>query len=479
MFNHSVTFFVVLGLYATTILGIVLSGIGRDNTEEEFLTAGRSIGPWVGGAVLAATQISAGTLVGTVGRHYGTGVSWVWIWPGVWLGWLISAVFVGPKLRAFGAVTIPDYLATRYQSNSLRAISAVFIIGVYMIMLIAQYQACGVIFQAIFGAKPIYAMGLLIASTLVYTILGGVRTSSQIDLLQIFIVAGGLLIATPIVIHYAGGLHSAGEFLGMLDTRLTRGWYTWKETLGVAVVLGVGVAAAPYEMARFYSMRDKATVRYAIGVCFLFQAIIGGAVMIMGLMTRSIFPVLPSADQASSAMAGYVLPPIVGSLFVVALISAIMSNVNSVLLVSASAISHDLYGRFVNRKASESAKLLVNRAAILVLSLIPAWFALQHYSDVQSIVVQSVRLVACFFFVPVIIGLNCRFGSRAGAITAVLSGVAASIIWQVGFATQHPSIDGAEVGIFISTVLYLLVSAFTPGVSDQALEIFFKEEQSS
>ena len=101
-------FVVVVSLYLLCIVIIGVMGLRKTHTEDDFLTASRSIGPWVGGAVLAATQISAGTLVGTVGRHYATGVSWVWVWPGVWCGWVISAVFVGPKLREFGAVTIPE-----------------------------------------------------------------------------------------------------------------------------------------------------------------------------------------------------------------------------------------------------------------------------------------------------------------------------------------------------------------------------------
>ena len=105
----SVYFAVVAILYLLVLIAIGLFGMRKTRGSEDFLTAGRSIGPWVGGAVLAATQISAGTLVGTVGRHYSTGVSWVWVWPGVWCGWVISAVFVGPKLREFGAVTIPEY----------------------------------------------------------------------------------------------------------------------------------------------------------------------------------------------------------------------------------------------------------------------------------------------------------------------------------------------------------------------------------
>src|SRR5205807_3719758 len=83
-----------------------------------------------------------------------------------------------------------------------------------------------------------------------------------------------------------------------------------------------------------------------------------------------------SADQASSMMAFNVLPPFVGSLFVVALISAIMSNVNSILLVASAGLSHDIYGKMINPRAPDRHKLFLNRASIILLSVVPVWFAL-------------------------------------------------------------------------------------------------------
>ena len=110
--------------YLAVVLGVSVWGYRRATSEEEFLAAGRTIGPWVGGAVLAATQISAGTFVGTLGRHYLTGVSWTWIWFGVWTGWLLSAMFVAPKLRRFGALTVADYVGTRFASEGARTLAA-------------------------------------------------------------------------------------------------------------------------------------------------------------------------------------------------------------------------------------------------------------------------------------------------------------------------------------------------------------------
>jgi SSS family transporter len=477
MLSHSWIFLVVLCLYLLLIMSIGVAGLRKSGTEEDFLTAGRSIGPWVGGAVLAATQISAGTLVGSVGRHYAVGVDWVWVWPGVWFGWFLAAVFVGPKLRQFGAMTIPDYLAARFESSLIRGVSAIFIVSAYMVLLVAQYQACGIIFQAIFGVRPLYAMLLLAASTLIYTLLGGVRSSSYIDFLQIFVILCGLFLAVPFMLHQIGGLRATGVLLHGLDPRLTGHYYTFAQKFGVSLSLGLGMAAAPYEMVRFYSMKDKATVRNAIGVCYVLQVLIGGAVLMLGLCIRAIFPQLASADQASSMMALNILSPLTGSLFLVALISAIMSNSNAVLLVTSAGISHDIYGKLINRQATEKTKLLVNRLSILFLSLLPIWFALQNFTDVQAIVIVAIRLVASFFFVPVVIGLNARFGSAPAAIAAMIGGCIGSVAWGALTGTHNYNIDPALAGIVSSLVIYLIVGSFTGRVSPSTLALFFREER--
>ena len=262
---------VVTVVYLGMVLGVSIWGYFHPKTEEEFLAAGRSIGPWVGGAVLAATQISAGTFVGTLGRHYLTGVSWIWIWFGVWTGWVISAIFVAPKLRRFGALTVADYVGKRFASEGARTLAAALIILTYTILLTAQFQAIGEIASAIFGIAPIVAMVALLASTGFYTALGGVRSSSYIDFVQTVIMVLALLLAVPIVISHTGGLTALGEYVGSIEPRVTGWWFTWRELLAFGAAFGLSIAAAPYEMTRYYSMRDVATVRYAIGIALAAQ----------------------------------------------------------------------------------------------------------------------------------------------------------------------------------------------------------------
>ncbi len=453
--SDSNTFVIVLVLYVVLVVGIGIWGYLHTSTQEEFLTAGRTIGPWVGGAVLAATQISAGTFVGTLGRHYLTGVSWIWIWFGLWAGWLTSALVVAPKLRRFPAMTVADYVGKRFASEGARTLAAILIILTYTIYLTAQFQASGEISMAIFGVRPIYAMLALVASTAFYTLLGGVRSSSYVDFLQTVLMVLGLCIGLPIVLQYVGGLGPLGEYLGSLDPRVTGWYFSWREVAAVSIAFGFTLAAAPYEMTRYYSMRDTRTVRYAIGISIGIQALIGGSVMVLGLGMRGIFPVLPSPDQASSILASSVMSPLAGALFLVGMMSAIMSTVNSILIVTAGAFSHDLYGRLINSRATDRQLLFVNRVGIVVLALAPVYFALQRYGDVQAIVVEQSKFIASFFFVPVVLGLTWKRGTKQGAVAAMLGGFAACLLWtltaQRSFA-RH-GIDAVEVGVVTSALL--------------------------
>jgi SSS family transporter len=468
---------IVGGAYFAIVLGVSVWGYFHTETEEDFLAAGRSIGPWVGGAVLAATQISAGTFVGTLGRHYLTGVSFVWIWFGLWTGWIISAIFVAPKLRRFGALTVADYVGKRFASEGARTLSAGLIIVTYTVYLTAQFQAAGEIATAIFGVPPLSAMLVLLASTGFYTALGGVRSSSYIEFMQTLIMVVALVLALPIVVGSAGGFRVLGEFVGSIDPRVTGWWFSWRELVAFGVAFGLSIAAAPYEMTRYYSMRDVSTVRKAIGISMAAQVLIGSSVMILGIGMRGIFPYLPSPDQASSIMASTVMSPLLGSLFLVAMMSAIMSTVNSILLVTGGAFAHDLYKRLINPQATQRRLLVVNRGSIVVLGLVPFWFAMQKFGDVQAIVVEQAKFIASFFFVPVVLGLNWRRGTREGAIWSMAAGFAGCLVWTFTFQHSFAShgIDSAEVGVALSALTFIVVSRLTPPTPEENLEIFFDD----
>jgi SSS family transporter len=410
-----------------------------------------------------------------------TGVSWTWIWFGLWSGWIISAIFVAPKLRRFGALTVADYVGQRFASEGARTLAAGLIIVTYTILLTAQFQAIGEITSAIFGLDPIVAMISLLASTGFYTALGGVRSSSYIEFLQTLIMLLALVLAVPVVLSHVGGVRALGEYVGSIEPRVTGWWFSWRELLAFGMAFGLSIAAAPYEMTRYYSMRDVTTVRYAIGISMGAQVVIGASVMILGIGMRGIFPYLPSADQASSIMASTIMSPLLGSLFLVAMLSAIMSTVNSVLLVTGGAFAHDLYKRLINTHASERHLVWVNRVSIVVLGVVPFWFATLRLGDVQAIVVEQAKFIASFFFVPVVLGLNWRRGTREGAIWSMVAGFFGCLLWTLTMQRSFAShgIDAVEVGVVLSAVVFVVVSRRTRPTPAENLRIFFDDPEAS
>src|SRR5678816_3406487 len=149
--GHLTVFWVVVGAYMTLVCGIGLWTYRRASNEAGFLVAGRSLGPIVGGATLMANQVSAGATIGIVGFHYFSGFSYAWTWPLVWIGWVVAALFVAPRIRRVPGLTLPDFFAARFESKLARGVAALFILIVYAVMLSAQYQAGGLLFGIVGG----------------------------------------------------------------------------------------------------------------------------------------------------------------------------------------------------------------------------------------------------------------------------------------------------------------------------------------
>jgi SSS family transporter len=489
-FQTLLIFFVVIYIFAVIAIGYW--SMRKVKNEFDYLTASQSIGPWVGGASLAATQMSAGTYIGLIGTHYLFGNSWIWVWPGIWVGYLITIVVVAPRMRAFatrsGGMTVPDFISARYNSTWVRGIAALLIVMTYTLMMGAQYQGGGVMLQTITGLPAIYGIVIMLAATVTYAALGGMRATAYTDFIQQLIMTTGIVIGLPLLIIMAGGWP---YLTGLWDTIIQPPHTTVPQYTGFhwdfnpMFVIGATVAflftfsAAPYEMTRYYSMKDNRTVRWAAVIALLFQIPVCIAGAILGMTMRSMFPNMISGDASSTVFASSVMPPLVGVLVVLAVLAAIMSSVASIMIVSGAALARDVYGKIINPAASEITKLRVNRFAVVFLGVVPLIIANMQLDIVQFVVVAQAAIFGSFFFVPVIVGMLWKRGTTAGAITAMLSGfVTVVTIYALGLANQpwvgHPVFWGAGV----SAVFYVVVSLMTQPVDEQYLALFFRDIRS-
>ncbi|WP_266083247.1 sodium:solute symporter family protein [Haladaptatus caseinilyticus] len=474
-------------VYFLVILGIGYYGYIRTTDEEDFLVAGREIGPVVGGATLSATQMSAGTLVGTFGIHYLLGFGFIWIWPGLWAGWIVSLLLVAPQMRRFGRVTVPDFIAVRYgddgaNGNYSRAIGAILIVIAYTVYLSAQVTGGGIIFQSILGLDPEIGIITMALIAVFYTSIGGMRASILTDFVQAIIMAVAVVIALPLSFTFVGGLGTVNAIFQSFNPSFVGQALSTQEIVGFMAAFGFSIAAAPYEITRIYSMKDEKTVRQAIGITLIFQSIIGTSVALLAIYMRIMFPALSNPDLASVIMSLNVLGPILGALLVCAIFSAILSTVDSVMIVSGAGLAHDIYVQLFNPDASERQKVWANRIAIAILGLIPLALALNRglVGDlVQLIVVLQASMMGAMFFMPLVLGLHWRRATTAGGVAGMIFGFSTVVIWHVGteilsyIPESLAGYDPVIPGVIVSFIVMVTISYATKKPSPESLAPFF------
>ncbi|MFN8573544.1 MAG: sodium:solute symporter family protein [Gemmatimonadaceae bacterium] len=472
-------FYVIVGAYLALVCGIGLYNYRRASTEEGFLAAGRSLGPIVGGATLMANQVSAGATIGMVGFHYFSGISYAWTWPLVWIGWVVAALFVAPRIRRIAGLTLPDYFAARFESRMARAVSAVFILVVYAVMLSAQYQAGGLLFGLVGGMSYPRAVLLVAGITTLYTVLGGMYSNAYVGMLKALLLLGGYALAVPYLIRHVGGLSVIGDAITAIDPRLSGNWFGWRQLLAISMAIGLGLAASPYEISAIYSMQSRRATRLAIGYSFLFQGCVGLGVLLFGLSMRVAMPQLPAPDLATPVLGMSVLPPWIGLLVLLAAVVTFTRTGGAILLTVASAVSHDIYGELLRPTSSERARVLASRLAVVTFSAIPVALALRQFSLVNFIVIWAAKLMVSFLFIPVVVGLNWRRATRAGAVASMLGGMAACLLWSKLGSPYYLGLDPAEAGVLASGLLMLVVSLMTPPASTTVIDTFFPPDERS
>jgi SSS family transporter len=473
--SFETAFLLVLGAFFVVVMIEGWQSWKRTHDETDYLVAGRRMGAWIGGASISATQMSAGTFVGTMGIHYLTGAAFMAGWLGIWVAFVLAAFVIAPRLRRYAhernALTFPDYIADRFGGKVPRAVVSVLLVLSYVVFMSAQYQAGGVILGTVFGIPFVYGAIILMVLVVGYTVVGGMHAVMRTDFLQQIAMMIGIAVGVPLVVARAGGWEALGAALPAVAPEFT-GWaFGWSDLVGFWLGFGFAALCAPYLLLRFYAMPDDRTCQRAAGVALGFVLATGICIAILGMAMRVIYPQLPVPDAASTLLASEVVPPLLGAVVLTAVIAAVMSTVDSVLLVAGPAISHDLYGRLIRPGASEASRMRVNRWATVVLGAVPVLLTVQELDIVQFVVLAYAALLASTIVAPVLLGLYWRRASQAGAVASMLVGFAVCAAW---YALGEPYIGAVVPGVTASVVAMILVSLATRPVEAARLEPFFE-----
>ena len=476
---------VVFGLYLIAIIALGLIASRYQKTEADFWVAGRRFGlPVLVMANMAAVMHGGAILSGIAytGRFGGVAILPYISFVG---GAAIIFYLFAKKLRQSGGFTIPDYMGDRFNSRGLRAWSALVVAVSSIVYLIAQLRGMAFILERLLGLEFMIALMLGTVIFVVYVALGGLLAVVWTNIAQFIFMWVGLLILVPYVYEAVGGWSSVLQQVEAVAPGWTSptgtqwsGWYmvSWY------LIWLVAYSTRLELVTKMYAARDdriaRASIPIAIGLVLIFllygNFYLGAAARVM------VWDQLASADQAFPVLVTQLLSPTLAAIALTGIASAAMSTTDSLLLMSGSAIAHDLVRRCHDEpkgiEREEREYLRISRIAIVAVGAIAFVCAIPDLALILRIVSFAIAIVGAAFFFPLLVGMTSRRVSRQAALASSIGGTLITCVWIVGALTNaswagvvHPGIVGLGAG----GLLMLIVTRFTAPVEDEAINKYF------
>ncbi len=337
-----------------TLIGIGLWASRRVHDEADFLLGGRNLGPWVAGLSYAASTSSAWVLLGFSGFVFSFGLSALWMVPGIWGGYVVMWVWFGPRVRAESSenrwVTPTEFLCANVEPRAKLKIAALatFLIAFCFIFYIAaQFDAAATAFRTNFAMGGASSLLLGAGIILIYCLLGGLWAASITDSLQGIVMMLAAVTVPALAVWQAGGPAEIVSTLSGLEGTFMdwSGGHSGFVLLGLVLGLagiGLGTLGQPHLLARLMAVRGERERRQGFLIAFGWGVIVYIGMSWLALAARSMALSPGSGEQIFYLLAEELLPPVLAGIVIAAILSAVMSTVDSLLLAASAAVAHDL-----------------------------------------------------------------------------------------------------------------------------------------
>ena len=469
MSELSVSTIVAFLAYVAIVLSIGVYAYLKTKNATDYFLGGRELSPTVTAISAGASDMSGWVLLGLPGYAYLAGLEAAWISLGLVIGVAANWGLMAKRLRLYSeqlddAVTLPTYLQRRFADKTpwLKSISSLSILLFFLFYVGSGLIAGGKLFNEVFGFDYHIAVFVSVALILFYTLFGGFLAVSWTDVFQGLLMLLALVCVPVLVISQAGGLDEFTAQISLKNPQLLNvftdingdalGWLAIVSAMG----WGLGYFGQPHILARFMAIRSAAETGKAasIGVTWAFLCYL--LAILVGLSGVAYLPgVIPDSEKVFIALTGLIFHPLIAGILLAAILAAIMSTVDSQLLVCSSSLAEDLYPLVVKKQLSPKQRLQVGRVAVVILALMATLLAMEPDSKVLDVVSYAWAGLGASLGPAILISLYWRKMTARGALAGVFVGGATVIIW--------PQFEG---GIF---ELYSLVPGF--GVSALAVVV--------
>ncbi|WP_273127863.1 sodium/proline symporter PutP [Metabacillus sp. HB246100] len=429
-------------IYLIGMLGIGIAAYRMTSNLSDYVLGGRRLGPGVAALSAGASDMSSWLLLGLPGAVYASGgMNQIWIAVGLAVGAYLNWQFVAKRLRSYtevanDSITIPDFFENRFKDGSklLRVISALVILLFFTFYTSSGMVGGAKLFEASFGLSYTQALWIGAIVIISYTFLGGFLAVSWTDFIQGILMFLALIIVPIVAINKIGGWGETVNQVGQIDP-IYLDAFSGMSALAIISLLawGLGYFGQPHILTRFMALRSKNDVPKArmIGTIWMVFALFGA--IFTGFAGIAYFADNPISDgeQVFILFTQVLFDPWVSGILLAAILAAIMSTIDSQLLVSSSAVAEDFYKAILRKDASEKELVWVGRISVAVIALIAILLASNPDSSVLDLVSYAWAGFGAAFGPVIILSLFWKRMNRWGALAGMIVGAATVVIWKI------------------------------------------------
>lgn len=444
----------VVALYVLALLGISVYKTRAVKSADDFMVAGRQVPVYMLVATLVCTWIGSGSLFGTAGLTFRTGISELWFSAGAWLGILI-VYLIAARVRRIAQYTLTDLLEKRY-SQLAKVLGTITIIVAYMVIAGYQFKGGGRFIAILSEGAVTPETGMIFAAALIigFTVLAGMVSIVSIDIFNGSVMLLAMAITLPFAIAAHGGF---GEVIATIQqaepTHLhIMGGHDFFWVVGITLPTFLLLLSESSMYQKFSSARDERSARQAVMGMFIGVVLIETLMMTIALVGFAIYSDDPRfffADGSiNRAMAeeiilriGYEqLPVIVGSLLLAAGAAIIISTGNTFLMVTSTNVTRDIFQAFFFRNASQSQVVWLQRGCIVGIGVL-AYLMMSQFETILEMALISYTMIGASLAPALLAAFFWKRVTRIGGVASIASGM----ITVIGIAVLNAvSKDAAQ-----------------------------------
>jgi sodium/proline symporter len=460
-------------VYLLVLFGLALWSHKEATTLKGYFIAGKKLPPWVVAFSTNATGESGWLLLGLTGMGYAVGAHAFWVAAGELVGVSLAWILVSRRLKRLSdesdSITVPDVLVARYGDHYhlLRGLAALVIIVMVGTYVAAQMVASG---KALSGFTDLSYTQAVIAGAVIiiaYTLIGGYKAVAWTDLVQGLLMWAGLIIVPIVAINMAGGWNAVSLSLFEQDPALLSLWGPEGKGLVSAVAIlsflaiGWGFLGVPQLMVRFMSARSEASLvpamRISIFVILCFDI---GAVL-TGMAGRALFPGLEDQESILPVIATTLFNPWVAGIIMVVILAAIMSTVDSLLILASSAVVRDVFQKIIGTSKSDIILTRYGKLLTLIIGIFGVVFALHQTPLIFWFVLFSWNGLGAAFGPVILAALWYPRANWAGALAGMAGGFLTTVAWVLWVKDMTFGLLEIVPGFLVGLLLVIGVSRAT------------------